>query len=231
MLRYLKLFRNSFLRFIFGYDFYNHKDLESLHKISKIINQLNGYYPYTSSALSPRLLEIVMNDIIINNRKKIVEIGSGISTIVISKLIKTNLIDCQFYSIEENAAWMSVLKSHLEKEDLNKYCHLVNIPVKLKNNEYEFDEKIMSNFILNLGDIDMLIIDGPIAANKTKDIRRHILPRFIKSLGDKYSIYLDDTNRKSEIVTIKEWESKYGLKFLNFGTFSIYIKGQHYNIY
>jgi predicted O-methyltransferase YrrM len=50
-------------------------------------------------------LKIILNDIVIHQRKNIVELGAGISTAYIAALLRKNKIDANFTTIEENEQW------------------------------------------------------------------------------------------------------------------------------
>lgn len=126
----IKHFRKKLLHKALGVDISLLQNTYSLQQISKLLHALSGYYPYTSSALDPASLNLVLNDIVINNRKSIVELGSGISTLVIAKLLKTNGIEATFHSLEEDESWATYLTACLSKEQLATYCTVHHVPVR-----------------------------------------------------------------------------------------------------
>src|ERR1041384_8054779 len=75
----------------------------------------NLFLPITSWSISPKEVLHICNDIAINNRKQIVEFGSGFSTICIAQLLKINGKPVDFVSIENNAEWASELKLILKR--------------------------------------------------------------------------------------------------------------------
>ncbi|NOX50787.1 MAG: class I SAM-dependent methyltransferase, partial [Gammaproteobacteria bacterium] len=74
----------------------------------KALQQLNplieGYMPWSGSAMRPCALVAVLNDIIVNRRKCIVECGGGISTIFIGRLLNRTS-DAHLYTIEHDKEW------------------------------------------------------------------------------------------------------------------------------
>src|SRR5690606_36365313 len=65
---------------------------EDILSVNFLNTLMNGYpyLPFSGSSLRPFCLNHILNDIVINNRKHIIEFGSGISTILIGRLIKKN---------------------------------------------------------------------------------------------------------------------------------------------
>ncbi|MBB5284236.1 hypothetical protein HNQ92_002379 [Rhabdobacter roseus] len=228
----IKSKRDSLLKKILGLDINIAQESLAYQKISKLSNSLNKVYPYTSSALSPVHLNLVLNDIIINTRRNIVELGSGISTIIIAKLLQTNSIKAQFTSIEENEDWANYINNCLIEENLIEYCNVMHIPIKKSENYYWYDLQKINIIKQSIGLIDCLIIDGPIAHSKGKEnSREKTLYEFYELLDNTKSVFLDDTNRKGEQIAIKNWTKKYNISFINFGNFSIHQSGHHFNIY
>src|SRR5690554_6024531 len=88
------------------------------------------YLPYNGGALRPFNISFLLNDIIINDRKIVVEFGSGISTILISRLIKRNNLNCQLISIESNLDWKEQLTRILKDEDIHNNTTIINAPLK-----------------------------------------------------------------------------------------------------
>ena len=78
------------------------------------------YFATTTSSLRFHTLAVILNDIIINQRKSIIEFGSGVSTLAISNLIKKNNLKCSFVSIEDNKEWFDYINSFLSRNDLQK---------------------------------------------------------------------------------------------------------------
>jgi hypothetical protein len=183
------------------------------------------YLPYNGGALRPFNISLLLNDIIINNRKIIVEFGSGISTILISRLIKRNNLDCQLISIESNTDWQKQLSDILKKEGVNENTEIHYAPLKEvvtpfgKGHWYDYDDTVFDS-----KKIDLVIIDGPPAnLDELKHSRYLALPKVFQFLSEKYMIYLDDTNRAGEKEVIAKWESDFNIKFIHQGSnYSIY---------
>ena len=89
----------------------------------------NVFLPFTPFSLNPFTLLQILNEITINDRQVIVELGSGISTIAISKFIKRQQLNATLISIDENADWMRFVKSQLEEYSCLNSCILIHAPL------------------------------------------------------------------------------------------------------
>lgn len=227
----LKNFRHKLFFKAFGINFSLFRNTYSLHQITKILHSLSAYYPYTSSALDPLSLNLVLNDIVINTRKSIVELGSGISTLAIAQLLKINQIEATFHSIEEDKAWAEYLMSCLAKEGLSDYCTIHHISVQSSTGgELWYDQSRMDQLKQEIKPIDCLLIDGPIAYAEGKQLIRQGSEHLFDTLADRYAIFLDDTNRPGEQKIVGHWNKKYGYTFNPVESISYYIHGTHFNI-
>ena len=76
--------------------------------------------------MRPSGLVAVLNDIVINNRSRIVECGSGISTFYIGRLLQER--GGHLYSVEHDAGWADLLQRALAQEDLSEYVTVATRP-------------------------------------------------------------------------------------------------------
>lgn len=206
------------------------KDLHAYLLIQDLI-RFPEYFATTTSSLRFHTLAVILNDIIINKRRQIIEFGSGISTLAIANLIKKNNLDCSFISIENNEEWFQYIKSFLSRNDLQKYVKIIYAPLQknslaLESNLWYSDqvlkENISSDYKFNLA-----IIDGPEAWKRKIRLSRYpAVPYLINILSDEFSIYLDDANRRGEKKILNLWDKKYKLKFERINdTSAVCIKG------
>ena len=72
----------------------------------------------------------VLNDIVINNRKTVIEFGSGFSTVLTGRLLKKNGIDAKVFSVENSRGWMETVQKLLAAEGLTANTELVHAPLQ-----------------------------------------------------------------------------------------------------
>ncbi len=207
-------------------------DIYSLNILQPLLNG-HPYLPFTGSSLRPFCLNYILNDIIVNNRKSIIEFGSGISTIMIGRLIKVNKLKTKLLSIEHNYDWVNVLSAILKTEGLEdvieiQYSPLESCKLSIDNNQWYKLENL--NNVTENKFFDMVIIDGPPAweANKSKS-RYPALPFIWDKLALSFSVFIDDASRLGEKNVIQLWENNFGIKFSVVGnTLGYYHKGSSY---
>ena len=88
------------------------------------------YMPFTSYSMCPTLIAHVINDILLLNRSMIVEFGSGISTLVIARLISFHDLDAKLYSVDHDMSWHQNIARILEKEGLEKNVELITAEIE-----------------------------------------------------------------------------------------------------
>lgn len=201
---------------------YHSVDLKiaDIYCLELIQNLLNGYpfIPFTGASLRPFCLIHMINDILINDRKDIIEFGSGISSQVLGRLIQKNKLPSRITSIEHDWSWFLKLGKLLESEDLDKIVKVVYAPLKdcmlspdKKSDWYDLEALTAE---ITGKEYDMLIIDGPPAWEESRKTARYpAVPFMINRMKKNFSIYLDDANRPGEQYIIDLWQTKYSLKF------------------
>lgn len=195
--------------------------LEDIH-CRLLLNDLfegNKHLPITKSAMSFFAIAMICNDLIINGRKNIIEFGSGLSTILIARLIKKNNLSCKIYSIEHDKKWFDLLNTMLKKENTFENVVSIHAPLisskKTKNNLDWYDEESIINSLPKNILFDLVIIDGPPAHEKSKSLSRYPALPFVRNkLNNSYSIYLDDACREGEQGVIKYWTEELNFSFI-----------------
>ncbi len=185
------------------------------------------YLPYTGSALRPAILATVINDIVINGRRNIIEFGSGVSTLVIAKYISTQKESFQFYSIEESQEWSDIIARMLREHGLDQYVTQLVMPISTNANGVQWYD---DSFLNKVEKVDCMIIDGP-NATKDKSIRKHALPMLQNKLGKKFSVFLDDCNRPGEFGALQDWSKSLNTKYLLlYQSLGLIFKGSYFNV-
>ena len=168
-----------------------------------------GFVPKSSYSMSPVALLHVINEIIINNRRAILEVGTGVSTVYIAKVAKDLGLELEIVSIDENLDWQNTIERYLKKlgcEDIVRFCHS-DIDEASEYGWYQ--EDILSVFFAKSSfRFDCIIIDAPSTHNHVS-ARSRAIPFLMKSglIQEEYAIYLDDTYRGAEKKIAKDWKA------------------------
>ena len=166
-------------------------------------------------------LVFLMNEIVLNKRRNIIEFGSGLSTVLMAAVIKKYKIPATIISIENDEAWFRKINEKIKQLDLSHIVQLVNAPLvadkRLGNENRWYDATLLDNIVEKTGGFDMVLIDGPPAHSPSIELSRYgAIPFLNKRLANNYTIFLDDANRSGERKIIERWEKEYSHQFFTY---------------
>ncbi|RWP65916.1 class I SAM-dependent methyltransferase [Mesorhizobium sp.] len=175
-----------------------------------------GYLPWTGSAISPTALMAILNDIQINERRSVVEFGSGLSTVYMAKIMQR--LGGRLISFEDNDDWARQVSAMLEAAGLAQYATVVVAP--LTSCEFSvgdlpwYDTEVVRNAMIG-HQIDCILVDGPPAYRRESHMARYpAVPVMAPHLADRFSIYLDDARRPGEKTIVSKWTELLNIKFV-----------------
>ncbi|WP_143959150.1 class I SAM-dependent methyltransferase [Litoribacter populi] len=202
-----------------------HKSLENDKEISfrikeiKAMEVLKPYFPdsylfETSYSISFQTLQHLANDIVVYRPKTILEIGSGLSTIIINNLLKELNYDVKFFSVDQDLGWQKTLSKTCDLV-LFKHFDLIN------SNSFSFDGTgtwfdIPSNSELLSMKFDLILVDGP-KGHESKFARYGIVNFISDRLNPNSIMYIDDTHREDEDLIVSDLVKRMDLKIVNRG--------------
>jgi len=214
----------------------DHGKLDDVYSLSLLQPLLAGqpFLPMTGSSLRPLCLLHIMNDIVINQRRHILEFGSGISTILIARLLKINNIEASIISFDHNEQWTQTVNTMLKKEGLSAKAKLIFAPlapckIALDNNAW-YNANVFEKHTHGK-QYDLVIVDGPPAYEPAIATSRYpALPSIFDKLREHASVYLDDASREGEQHILKKWGEAYpSLRFMLKGdTLAVAFRGRSF---
>jgi hypothetical protein len=191
------------------------------------------FLPVTTGALRPLALAEILNEILINDRRNIIEFGSGLSTLLIGRLIKRNGLDARILSVESDEGWAGKLTGLIQKEGTEEMIDILYAPLRetalgLDGNLW-YDVDVLNGRTAGKT-FDLVIVDGPTAWQKGRERARYpALPYIFGCLDKRYCIYLDDANRPGESAILQQWQKELGIGFsILGGTLAWYKTGDSY---
>ena len=211
-------------------------DIYAINIIHKLFDS-PCYLPFTPFSLNPYTILHVLNDILLNDRKVVVEFGSGLSTIIISKFIKINKLSVDFFSIDDNQEWQELILKELKKYQCDdkvqmSYCEikeLDNTKLSCLNNMFWYSlnklEKVKDKITNN---IDLLLVDGPSIGSSIFN-RYPALPYLQDKLSNNVAIYLDDTRRNGEKEILYKWNELLNGEIQFEKMYGTIVKGVHFS--
>ena len=209
----MKAYIKSRLRAFFS-DFTRKSDIENLYRqlaafidIKEIIGPRVPLGSLRGWALSPDALLIVLRDIVERASPRIVEFGTGKSTIAIAAALR-QLGAGTLVSFEHDADFGARLRDRLGRANLLDFVDMRLAPLR----EYPGNELFAPFRSYDLGGVDVgfdvVVVDGPIGE---LGIGTRSLPLnwAVERLGAGGSVYLDDAGRADERTMVACCRSKW----------------------
>lgn len=209
--RYLVDFSN-FLRQRFLYE---PKDILAMQQLEPISSD---YLPWNPYAIRPSGLIKILNEIVINQRKSILECGGGISTIYMAKILRER--GGRIHTIEHDLGWIEILKQLLSSQNLLDYVSIISAPLQTSPINFQentsglwYDLNAIRNALEGIK-IDLLLVDGPPAHSKSIRYARYpAVPLLKQYLAEDYTIVLDDIGRTGEQQIAAKWQQELEISF------------------
>jgi predicted O-methyltransferase YrrM len=179
-------------------------DADAWQILSPLLVQ-GGYLPWTTGSMRPAGLVEVCNEIIHGDRTQILECGSGVSTVLLARLLRERGRGV-LTSLEHDAHWAALIQEHLQREHLTQISRVLHSPLRGNPPWYRLGQMPDA--------IDLLIVDGPPAFDPGHGARRTpALVRFDDKLVDGATVILDDIDRPGEQQVIATWETSTNWRF------------------
>jgi predicted O-methyltransferase YrrM len=178
-------------------------DFEALEILRPLLD--GGYLPWTEGALRPAALAVVCNEIALADRREIVELGAGVSTIVLARLVRER--GGRLTSLEHDEEWARVVRSQLEREELTEVATLLEAPLEPHALALDGAPWYAAASVERIPhEIDLLLIDGPPAYGEGMARSRYpALPALADRLSERAIVVLDDALRPGEREVIDRW--------------------------
>jgi predicted O-methyltransferase YrrM len=179
-------------------------DLRALELLRPLLP--SAYLPWTEASIRPAALVAVCNDVVVRRRRAVVELGSGISTVVLGRLLGE--VGGRLLTIEHDDRWLAVVRDLVATSGVPEAVDLRHAP--LAGGWY--DRAAVAKALADLpGPVDLLLVDGPPAWRPGTEMSR--LPaadEFAGVLSPGSTIVLDDAHRPGEQQVVRHWARDHG---------------------
>ena len=165
----------------------------------------------------------ICNDIVLRSRRRVVELGSGTSTVLIARLLEQYWPDGGYrhVAVEHDAGWLHWVTDQLAREGLSDRTAVVHAPLVSHDLAVDgllwYDATALAHGLdacLGEEPIDLLVVDGPPADTADKVLARYpALPMLAPRLSPGATIVLDDIERPGEQEVVRRWTQQLGLRF------------------
>jgi hypothetical protein len=189
-------------------DSWREEDLHAWHVLGPLLVQ-GGYLPWTTGSMRPAGLVAVCNEIVHGARTRIVECGSGVSTVVLTRLLRERHAG-GLIALEHDRHWAALVQDHLRRENLDTIARVLHAPLQGEPPWYR-----LAGLDEVPDEVDLLVVDGPPACDPGHGTRRApALSEFTERLVGGAAVVLDDINRPGERRVIAGWEASTDWRFV-----------------
>ena len=180
-----------------------YRHIESLFSLFSLL-KLNAPLPTIEGwAILPDELKIIADTIYERQPELVLELGSGVSTIVSAYCLR-NLGKGKLVSFDHDQEFLLKTRKTLEDHDLHDIAKAIYAPLKQINIKGSKMLWYDTRRLHNIGKIDVLIIDGP-PGDIQHYARYPALPLLFDKLSDEAIIILDDGIREDEKEIVRLW--------------------------
>ena len=158
-------------------------------------------------ASSTDLLGEVMRTVATHRPKLVVELGSGVSTLIIAAALRANGAG-RLVSVDADQDYAAKTREQLQQHALSDWAEIRLATLQPMEFEGTTRPWYDSAVFAELKDVDMLLIDGPPTLLRP-DIRYPALPFFWKRLSPGAIVLLDDAARPAERMIAKTWQKNF----------------------
>jgi predicted O-methyltransferase YrrM len=178
-------------------------DRDALEALRPLLG--HGYLPWTEGALRPAALATVCNEIVFADRREIVELGSGVSTIVLARLMRER--EGRLTALEHDPDWATVVRSQLKREGLTHVARLLEAPLEAHPLALDDAPWYSERPVAELPEaIELLLVDGPPGYGDGMERSRYpALPALEPQLSPGAMVILDDATRPGEREILERW--------------------------
>jgi predicted O-methyltransferase YrrM len=171
--------------------------------------RFNDAYPLPFGggwALTADAAAVLVREIALNRPRTIVELGSGVSTQLIGRMLK-EAGEGKLYSLDHEAGWADQTRRHIQASGLADFVEVLDAPLAMQTfNGREFNWYQIPEQVRKIENIDLIVIDGPPQSLAPGGTPRYpALPAFIAQLSPKAMLYIDDAKRPQEREMIAMW--------------------------
>lgn len=173
-----------------------------------------GYLPWSEGAMSPAGLATVAAEISFAERKVVVELGSGVSTIVLARLARQ--MGGRIWALEHHPGWAGWVRRALERDGLGDVASVVDAtlephPLALDDAPWYSPSALAE---LPAEGVELLLVDGPPGYGDGMALSRYpALPVLGERLAPGALVVLDDARREGEAEILDAWERDQGFTF------------------
>jgi len=180
-----------------------YQQLEAFITINSLLDIRHPLPPMRGWAASPDFLVLVLGEIFASKPDLIVELGSGVSTIISSYALE-KLGSGRLISIDHDSVFLQKTIQQVELHGLDDIVQVMHAPLnKVHLNGTDWQWYDLASVEIP-GPVNILVVDGPPGDLQAR-ARYPAMPLLAKFLSDNAVVLLDDVVRTDERTITREW--------------------------
>lgn len=183
--------------------------------LSMLAPLIDDYLPWTGSAMRPAGVRLCLNEIVIHDRRIVLELGTGLSTVLLARVLAGR--GGRVLSVDHDSEWQQIVLGKCGASSHAVSCiHAPLTSVHCEGASYQWYD--VDSIVAGLAGqrVDLLIVDGPISSAGRMS-RYPALPLLRPLLADDAAVILDDIERADENRIAAKWSASYQRKMAVFG--------------
>jgi predicted O-methyltransferase YrrM len=163
--------------------------------------------------MTPAGLAAVCAEVTGRHCRRIVECGSGFSTMALARLLHRR--GGRLVSLEHDQSWATRVRGELAAAGLAEIAQVVLAPLEphplAREGLWWYAQRALRSLPHR---VDLLLVDGPPAFEPELELSRYpALPVLAERLAPDATVILDDIDRPGERQTLEGWQRGYGFRF------------------
>lgn len=184
-----------------------YRQTEALFSIFSVLKPELPLPSMSGYTINPDFAKIIIHNILKSKPSVIVELGSGVSTVLVGYTLK-KLNQGKIFSLEHDNDFAVKNKNNVIDHGLQEFVEILYSPLK----KWVYNQKQWlwydTSNIKNIEHIDMLIVDGP--PRKIQKMSRYpALPILFEKLSNDSIIIIDDSKRKDMSEMVDLWLNEF----------------------
>jgi predicted O-methyltransferase YrrM len=191
-----------------------YRQLEARFVLERLLEPARPLPPLRGWALSPDIAVELVERVLARQARRILETGSGVSTLLFALAIQKSGGDGQVVALEHDEQWAQHTRRLLEDHGCSDIAEVVHAPlthVLVDEDSYDWYQPEMVAAVPT--EVDLLLIDGPPASTGPRS-RFPALPLLRHTLAPNARVFLDDANRDDEQAIVNDWIERYGVEMV-----------------
>jgi len=193
----------------------HHWGWADLHGWQVLRPLLDGaFLPWSEGSMSPAGLAAVATEVAFAERRLVVELGSGVSTLVLARLARQ--LGGRIVTVEHSPGWVGWVRRALDRDGLADVASVIEAPLEAHPLGVGGAPWYAEAALGELPDdgIELLLVDGPPGYGDGMARSRYpALPVLAERLAPGALVVLDDAGREGESEILDRWEEELGWSF------------------